>query len=106
MATTRYLVVVYVVTAGLHDEDLGSDEEEVVLFTWLVVDISNSKVSTFLLTMYCIEGTLLCFHSISHFIGFHSPPESFHSNLNQPAHLLLCMLITMSSYLTHHQCSE
>lgn len=46
MATTRYLVVVYVVTAGLHDgDDLGSDEEEIVLFTWLVIDITNCKVS-------------------------------------------------------------
>ena len=45
MATTRYLVVVYVVTAGLHGDELGSDEEEIVLFAWLVVDISNCKVS-------------------------------------------------------------
>lgn len=44
MATTKYLVVVYVVTAGLHADDLGSDEEEVVLLTWVVVDISNCKV--------------------------------------------------------------
>lgn len=45
MATTRYLVVVYVVTSGLHGDDLGSDEEEVILFAWLVVDITNCKVS-------------------------------------------------------------
>jgi len=44
MATTRYLVVVYVVTAGLHDDDLGCDEEETVLFAWVVVDITNRKV--------------------------------------------------------------
>jgi len=44
MATTRYLVVVYVVTAGLHGDDLGSDEEETVLLAWVVVDITNCKV--------------------------------------------------------------
>ncbi|KAI1297261.1 Epithelial splicing regulatory protein 2 [Halotydeus destructor] len=44
MATTRYLVVVYVVTSGLTGDDLGSDEQEIVLFTWLVVDITNCKV--------------------------------------------------------------
>lgn len=45
MATTKYLVVVYVVTAGLHADDLGSDEEEIVLFVRVVIDISNCKVS-------------------------------------------------------------
>lgn len=44
MARTRYLVVVHVVTAGLHGDDLGSDEEDIVLFSWLVVDISNCRV--------------------------------------------------------------
>ena len=48
MAGTQYLVVVYVVTAGLHGDDLGSDEEEMMLFAWLVVDINDSKVSLFL----------------------------------------------------------
>ena len=48
MAGTQYLVVVYVVTAGLHGDDLGSDEEEMILFAWLVVDINDSKVSLFL----------------------------------------------------------
>lgn len=46
MAASRYLVVVYVVTAGNHAEELGCDEEEIVLFTWLVVDKINSKVNT------------------------------------------------------------
>lgn len=40
----RYLVVVYVVTSGLHGEDLGSDEEEIVMFAWLVLDITDRKV--------------------------------------------------------------
>lgn len=41
----RYLVVVYVVTAGLHGDDLGSDEEEIVHFAWLVLDVQTNKVS-------------------------------------------------------------
>ncbi|CAG2159390.1 unnamed protein product [Oppiella nova] len=41
----RYLVVVYVVTAGLHDDDLGCDEEETVLLAWVVVDQTNAKFS-------------------------------------------------------------
>ncbi|XP_076335363.1 epithelial splicing regulatory protein 1-like isoform X2 [Tachypleus tridentatus] len=40
----RYAVVVYVVTAGLHGDNLGTDEQEVVLFSWLVVDVANTKV--------------------------------------------------------------
>ncbi|KAG8179601.1 hypothetical protein JTE90_025766 [Oedothorax gibbosus] len=39
----KYLVGVYTVTGGLHEE-LGCDEQEVVLFSWVVVDIANTKV--------------------------------------------------------------
>lgn len=44
MATSRYLVVVYVVTGGLQGPDLGSDEQETILVTWVVVDVTNCKV--------------------------------------------------------------
>lgn len=40
----RYLVGVYTVTAGLQEESLGSDEQEIVLFSWVVVDLTNTKV--------------------------------------------------------------
>lgn len=40
----RYLVGVYTVTAGIHEEALGSDEQEIVLFSWVVVDLTNTKV--------------------------------------------------------------
>lgn len=39
-----HLVLLHVVTAGLQDEDLGSDEEEVVLFAWLIIHTSTLKV--------------------------------------------------------------
>ena len=42
----EHLVLLHVVTAGMQDEDLGSDEEEIVLFAWLVIDVSNLKVRT------------------------------------------------------------
>lgn len=47
MSEFRYLIVVHMVTAGLQDEDLGSDEEEVVLFAWLILDTTTLKVSVF-----------------------------------------------------------
>lgn len=56
--STRYLVVIYTVTAGLHGDDLGSDEAEVVQLTWAVVDVQNCKVGDtvlllFLIAFYC-----------------------------------------------------
>ena len=60
----RYLVGVYTVTAGLQEESLGSDEQEIVLFSWVVVDLTNTKVrikfhyhhlTLFLLTSIVIE---------------------------------------------------
>ena len=45
MADVKYLIVVYVMTTGLHDEDLGSDEEEIVLFAWLVINTTTFKVN-------------------------------------------------------------
>ncbi|GFQ88306.1 epithelial splicing regulatory protein 1 [Trichonephila clavata] len=39
----KYLIAIYTVTAGLHEE-LGCDEQEIVLFSWVVVDLTNTKV--------------------------------------------------------------
>uniref|UniRef100_T1ILP7 RRM domain-containing protein n=1 Tax=Strigamia maritima TaxID=126957 RepID=T1ILP7_STRMM len=39
-----YLVVLYTVTAGQNGSQLGSDEEEIVLLVWLVLDLANNKV--------------------------------------------------------------
>jgi len=48
MAHVKYLVVVYVVTSGLQDDDLGSDEEEIVRFAWLIIDSTTLKASFFI----------------------------------------------------------
>lgn len=44
MATTSYLVVLFCATAGQNGNQLGSDEEEIVLIAWLVLDIAKNKV--------------------------------------------------------------
>ena len=43
MTSNKFLIVIYTVTAGDHYE-LGSDEQEIVLFAYLVLDIINLKV--------------------------------------------------------------
>lgn len=44
MAATRFAVVVDLVTAGQQGDALGSDEQDTVVFSWLVVDLANNKV--------------------------------------------------------------
>lgn len=40
----EYLVVLFQVTGGQNGENLGSDEEEVVFFVYLLYDIASNKV--------------------------------------------------------------
>ena len=40
-----YLVVLFCATAGQNGEDLGADEEQIVLFVYLLYDVANNKVS-------------------------------------------------------------
>lgn len=44
MIDAKYLIVINVSTAGLQDDDLGSDEEEVILFAWMVIDTTRCEV--------------------------------------------------------------
>lgn len=44
MNSNKFLIVLYTVTAGQHYEELGSDEQEIVLFAYLVLDTVNLKV--------------------------------------------------------------
>ena len=41
-----YLVVCFCATAGQNGENLGSDEEQIVLFVYILYDVTNNKVST------------------------------------------------------------
>ncbi|KAK3927779.1 Epithelial splicing regulatory protein 1 [Frankliniella fusca] len=45
MKGTRYLCVLYVATAGQQGARLGSDEEEIVLLIYIVIDVAANKVS-------------------------------------------------------------
>lgn len=44
-ASPDYLVVLFGITAGASGAKLGSDEKELVLLLWKVVDLANKKVS-------------------------------------------------------------
>ena len=46
MTNSSYLVVLFCATAGKNGEDLGVDEEQVVLFVYLLYDVPNNKVRT------------------------------------------------------------
>ena len=41
-----HLVVLFCATAGQNGENLGSDEEQIVLFVYLLYDVANNKVSS------------------------------------------------------------
>jgi len=43
MATASHLVCLFCVTAGQNGENLGSDEEQIVLFVYLLYDVTNNK---------------------------------------------------------------
>lgn len=45
MTNSSYLVVLFCATAGKNGEDLGVDEEQIVLFVYLLYDVPNNKVS-------------------------------------------------------------
>lgn len=45
MLGTPYLCAFYVATAGLQGASLGSDEEEIVLLIYVIIDMTQNKVS-------------------------------------------------------------
>lgn len=44
MANSSYLVVLFCASAGKNGEELGIDEEQIVLFVYLLYDLPNNKV--------------------------------------------------------------
>jgi len=40
-----HLLIYFCATAGKNGEDLGVDEEQIVLFVYLLFDVTNCKVS-------------------------------------------------------------
>lgn len=48
MATSNsHLLIFFCATAGKNGEELGNDEEQIVLFVYLLYDVSNCKVRQF-----------------------------------------------------------
>lgn len=47
MLSTPYLCAFYVATAGLQGASLGSDEEEIVLLIYVIIDVTQNKVRIF-----------------------------------------------------------
>lgn len=45
MACPSHVVCLFCVTAGQNGENLGSDEEQIVQFVYLLYDLTNNKVS-------------------------------------------------------------
>jgi len=39
-----YLVCLFVATSGQNGESLGSDEEQIVVFAYSLLDVANNKV--------------------------------------------------------------
>jgi hypothetical protein len=44
MGSRKYLVIFHAVSSGLNGPLLGTDEQEIVLLVYLVLDILNNKV--------------------------------------------------------------
>ena len=44
---TSHLLIYFCATAGKNGEELGNDEEQIILFVYLLFDVSNCKVSFF-----------------------------------------------------------
>ena len=53
--TNKYLVVFYCVSAGQNGPDLGSDEEEIVLLVYWVIDLHSNQVSFFRSNCFHLE---------------------------------------------------
>ncbi len=45
MGSRKYLVIFYAVSSGLNGPLLGTDEQEIVLLVYLVLDTINNKVA-------------------------------------------------------------
>ena len=56
MANSSYLVALFCASAGKNGEELGVDEEQIILFVYLLFDVPNNKVSL---------GHSKCLHKIS-----------------------------------------
>lgn len=52
MSSTKYLVIFYGVSAGQNGPNLGSDEQDLVMLIFLVIDTEENKVKDTLSTLF------------------------------------------------------
>lgn len=57
MMGTTHLCVLYVATAGQQGNALGSDEEEIVLLIYVIIDMSANKVTPLTSPLVITSGT-------------------------------------------------
>jgi len=55
MTNSPYLVVLFTATAGKNGDELGIDEQQVILFVYLLYDVPNNKVGS--LSFCCARST-------------------------------------------------
>ena len=71
MANSSYLVALFCASAGKNGEELGADEEQIILFVYLLFDVPNNKVkficylSVLLVSSAILLFTLLILYRIS-----------------------------------------
>lgn len=51
MSDTKYLVIFYGVSAGQNGDNLGSDEQDLIMLIFLVINTEENKVSPSTITM-------------------------------------------------------
>ena len=58
------LVVFFGATAGANGGKLGSDEREIILLVWQIVDLHEKKVRTFLTRSFVVRFLVFFFYGI------------------------------------------
>jgi len=87
MTTTSHLVCLFCVTAGQNGENLGSDEEQIVLFVYLLYDVANNKVRLGRWNAYfCAKWGVLCM-----WIALKRPYFHFGNNSSRVVWLILLL---------------
>ena len=62
MANSSYLVALFCASAGKNGEELGADEEQIILFVYLLFDVPNNKVKFICyLSVLLVSSAILLF---------------------------------------------
>lgn len=61
MANSSYLVALFCASAGKNGEDLGVDEEQIILFVYLLFDVPNNKVRFICYLSFLLDSSILLY---------------------------------------------